>query len=313
MTAARPDQTDSATGSAAQRRCPACGESAVIRHGSFRMASGQRVQRYLCKSCWRTFSPNTGTPAHRIHKQRAWREMIELLADNLPLRQVASRLNIALSTAFRWRHRALAVLAQKPRTQLEGRVCVGCFYIRYSEKGSRICNGPGSWGYDHWLRKGVLDPTRTDQRFRLLADGRPNVILVAQNEQGYQLFHLGQGRVTADRLATGLKALLRPGSEVYAYQQRHFEAACRQSNLQFRDANRALALLYDRKTEAEEYWADLPAAPEYAYGWFRQFNGIATRYLEHYMVWYCEVVRKLARNLRRYSDLPELGMLTASA
>ncbi len=239
--------------------------------------------------------------------------MVSLLVGFLPLRQVAARLGVSLSTAFRWRHRALAVLAQKPRTQLEGRVCVGCFYIRYSEKGSRICNGPGSWGYDHWLRKGVLDPTRTDQRFRLLADGRPNVILVAQNEQGYQLFHLGQGRVTADRLATGLKALLRPGSEVYAYQQRHFEAACRQSNLQFRDANRALALLYDRKTEAEEYWADLPAAPEYAYGWFRQFNGIATRYLEHYMVWYCEVVRKLARNLRRDSDLPELGMLTASA
>ena len=46
----------------------------VIRHGSFRMASGQRVQRYLCKTCRRTFSPNTGTPAYRIRKQEQWRE-----------------------------------------------------------------------------------------------------------------------------------------------------------------------------------------------------------------------------------------------
>ena len=63
--------------------------------------------------------------------------MIELLADNLPLRQVASRLGIALSTAFHWRHRALAPLSAQPRGKLSGDVRVETFHVKYSEKGKQ--------------------------------------------------------------------------------------------------------------------------------------------------------------------------------
>lgn len=293
--------------------CHHCQATAVQGHGSYKRRDGTCLKRYLCRACGRTFSEATGTPACRLRKRKEWNEMVHLLTDYLPLRKMAARLKVSLSTAFRWRHRALAALAQQPRPQLEGRVCVGYFVIRYSEKGSRTCNGPGSWGYFNWLRRRVLDPTRTGQRFRLLTDGRPSVIMVAQNEDGYRLFDLGQGRVTPERLAMGLKALVRPDSVVYAYEQRHFKVACQQSNLRFRDASRALGLLYEGNTEAEDYWAGLPAVPEYAYGWFRQFNGIATRYLEHYMAWYCDIVRKVIRNQRTHRDLPELELLKATA
>jgi len=293
--------------------CPHCREAAVQGHGAYRRKDGTRLKRYLCRTCGRTFSQATGTPTCRLRKRREWNEMVHLLTDYLSLRRMAARLNVSLSTAFRWRHRALALLARRPRPRLEGRVCVGYFFIRYSEKGSRVCNGPGSWGYFNWLRLGKLDPTRTDQRFRLLADGRPSILMVAQNEHGYQLVDLGQGRVTPERLAAGLRELVRPGSAVYAYDRRNFEVACRQGGFQFCDARRALTARFESRTDADHYWADLPAVPEYAYGWFHQFKGIATRYLEHYIVWYCDIVRKASRANRTHGMPPELELLRMSA
>src|SRR5690606_33462342 len=105
---------------------------------------GTCLKRYLCRACGRTFSEATGTPACRLRKRKEWNEMAHLLTDYLPLRTMAARLKVSLSTAFRWRHRALAALGHQPRPQPAGRVCVGCFVIRYSEEGSRTCNGPGS-------------------------------------------------------------------------------------------------------------------------------------------------------------------------
>lgn len=293
--------------------CPHCRSRAVQGHGGYRRKDGSQVRRYRCQGCGRTFSQVTGSPAFRLRKRAEWNRMVELLTDYLPLRRVASMLGVSLSTAFRWRHRALAALAQRPRPQLEGRVCVGYFYIPYSEKGSRTCRGPGSWGYFNWLRKGVMDPTRSGSRFRLLIDGRPNVILVAQNEKGYQMCNLGQGRVTPEMLAAGLKTLVAPHSRVYGYDRRHLPRACETSNLHFRDASRALNAVCEGRTDAEDYWAELPRVPEYAYGWFRQFGGVATRYLEHYIVWYCDLVRRTERPGAARPRAPELDLLRACA
>ncbi len=298
-------------GNTLRASCPYCKASALKAHGVYRRSDGTRVRRYRCRLCGRTFSDATGSPAFRLRKRAEWNRMIELLSDYLPLRRVAAMLRVSLPTAFRWRHRALAILARRPRTRLRGNVCVGYFYVRYSEKGSRTCNGPGSWGYYNWLRRRVLDPMRSSGRFRLLVDGRPSVILVAQNERGYQLYNLGQGQITPERLASGLKALVRAGSVVYAYDSRYFAAACEQSGLHFRDASQALRRARGRRTEPGDCWDGLPAVPEYAYGWFWQFHGIATRYLNHYIAWYCEIVRKCARSRQGGSSAADLDALRA--
>lgn len=215
-----------------RRSCPRCGGRQVALHGGFRMASGRRVQRYLCRTCRRTFSSNTGTPSYRIRKQENWFAMVELLAENLSLRQVASRLGISLSTAFRWRHRALAVLAAQPRAQLEGDVSVDVFLVKYSEKGSRICNGPGSWGYWNLLRRGLADGGSRScagggrNRFRLFIDGRPLNVMVAETDGGYELEILGQGRRTPDMVGQGLSRLVKPGSRVFAFGGNEYRQAC---------------------------------------------------------------------------------------
>ncbi len=335
-----------------QRRCPTCEGAQVVRHGSFRMASGQRVQRYLCKTCRRTFSPNTGSPAYRIRKQEQWREMVELLADNLPLRQVASRLGIALSTAFHWRHRALAALSAQPRGKLSGDVRVETFRVKYSEKGSRTTNGPGSWGYWNIVRRGIGPggPTRPGlapagrNRVQLLIDGRPVNVMVAETDSGYDLAVLGQGRRTPELIGPGLSQMVRPGSRVYAFGGSEYKKACemlgyehhdgiaavsrragsaagepqvgelqagkalhaeaphgpRQGAADAREADAREAVVREigaRETDTGATGAGGEASggpirfPNLPTWWLRRFRGVATKYLDHYLAWFRDIVR----------------------
>ena len=287
--------------------CPWCRGSRVIRHGGFRMASGRRVQRYLCKSCGRTFSPNTGTPAYRIRKQESWREMVELLTENLPLRQVGKRLGISVSTAFHWRHRALAVLNAQPRGVLTGDVRVEVFLVKYSEKGSRICNGPGSWGYWNIVRRGPAPdgrslprPARAGRnRFRLLIDGRPLNVMVAETDSGYELGILGQGRRTPELVGPGLAQMVMPGSRVFAFGGNEYRSACETMGYEYHDGYAAVSGRSEHAASGsqgevvgeEESPAGRVRVPNLPTWWLRRFRGVATRYLNHYLAWFRDIVR----------------------
>lgn len=283
--------------------CPRCGSSGVVKNGSFRLVSGDRVQRYLCQSCRRTFSPLTGKPAYRVRKLAAWNAAVHLLAASLPLRRTASRLKISVSTAFRWRHRALAALSRQARP-LGGAVSVTMCHVKYSEKGSRVCNGPGSWGYWNILRHGPhADPPARPpgpggfrRRFRLLIDGRPVGVMAAQNGQRYELCIIGQGRITPEHLARGLTQLVEKGSHVFAFGWPEYRGACETLGLVYHNGYAATSGRSPQGTAppAAAPGYDLDAAsvrcPVVPYGWLRTFRGVATCYLAHYLAWFRDIV-----------------------
>ena len=84
--------------------CPHCRSTAVYKWGS---ANGLR--RYRCKinDCGKTFNALTGTPLAQLHKRELWGAHAQALVDGISLRKVAERIDIDLTTAFRWRHRFL--------------------------------------------------------------------------------------------------------------------------------------------------------------------------------------------------------------
>ena len=84
--------------------CPHCGSSGVVRNGS---ADG--LQRYKCRDCQRTFNALTGTPLARLRHKAKWIVQAEALRDGSSITQAAKQLKVARSTAFRWRHRFLAL------------------------------------------------------------------------------------------------------------------------------------------------------------------------------------------------------------
>ena len=112
--------------------CPHCASRQTIKHGRY-----GDLQRFRCRHCNRTFNALSGTPLAHLHFRDKWLGQAEALRDGLTLRQVSERLQVAQSTAFRWRHRFLAL----PQT-VQARALIGiaeadeAYFLR-SFKGQR--------------------------------------------------------------------------------------------------------------------------------------------------------------------------------
>ena len=113
-------------------RCARCDAPRVARWGSF---AGR--QRYRCGECKRTFSDLTGTPAAHIKKLHLWSDYARCIAEGVSVRSAARRLHVAVSTAFRWRHRILDELWVRDNEALSGIVEIGDLWFPYSRKGER--------------------------------------------------------------------------------------------------------------------------------------------------------------------------------
>lgn len=92
-------------GRIAQRpSCVHCKGTHVVRNGQ---ADG--LQRYRCRACGKTFNALTGTPLARLRHRGKWLAQAAVLQQGLSIVKAAQRLEVASSTAFRWRHRFLAL------------------------------------------------------------------------------------------------------------------------------------------------------------------------------------------------------------
>jgi transposase-like protein len=88
----------------ALRACPHCHGMHVVRNGTTR-----GLQRHRCRGCGRTFNALTHTPLARLRYRERWLDHSQALIDGLSITKAALRLEVARSTAFRWRHRFLAL------------------------------------------------------------------------------------------------------------------------------------------------------------------------------------------------------------
>ena len=96
------------------RQCPHCDTLGAVSRGKTR-----GLRRYQCKACKKTFNAATGTALQGVHKKERWLTYGECLADGLTIRESAERCNIAVSTAFYWRHRFLGT-QERPLPKLKG-------------------------------------------------------------------------------------------------------------------------------------------------------------------------------------------------
>ena len=111
------------------RRCPHCGTPGAVANGKAR-----GMQRYLCRTCKRTFGALTGTRLSGLHRKEVWLTFGECLADGDTVKASAERCGVAVSTAFRWRHRFLEVIKSSAGT-LRGIVEADETFVLASRKG----------------------------------------------------------------------------------------------------------------------------------------------------------------------------------
>lgn len=113
-----------------ERRCPHCGHGESVSRGK---ADG--LQRFRCKKCRKSFNALTGTPLARLRKKERWLDFGQSLSEGETVVASAERCGVAVSTAFRWRHRFLT--AKGEIQTLTGIVEADEAFVLLSFKGSR--------------------------------------------------------------------------------------------------------------------------------------------------------------------------------
>jgi transposase-like protein len=243
--------------------CPHCGSQKLHRWGH---VSG--LPRYRCVDCRRSFNALTGTPLARLRKKEQWAAQTQALITGESLVKAAKRCNVAVSTAFRWRHRFLSAPALDKPSQLTGIVEVDETYILESFKGKRA----GLPRPAH--KRGGMAKTRG-----LSAEQIP--VLVARDRVGQTTDAVLAKRDRAS-VTAALGGVVTPENQL----------CC--------DGGKAI-VSFARKAKIPccilpKPGGPRPEAPNLHINnvngyhgrlkeWLRPFHGVATEYLDHYLGW----------------------------
>ena len=250
----------------ALRMCPHCHGHHVVRNG---MAGG--LQRYKCRGCGRTFNALTDTPLARLRYRQRWLGQTQALLDGLSITKAAQQLDVARSTAFRWRHRFLALPQHVKAGHFSGIV-----------EADETC----------WLKscKGQHGELRKQGRQARARGGRAtirgmsvehDIVLVVRDRSGACTDQIVLALDTA-HLAAVLQPVLAADAVLCTDGSPALAAAARYLSVEHHAINASAgqhALGAWHINNVNGYHSRLKS-------WLRRFNGVASSYLHHYLGWF---------------------------
>jgi transposase-like protein len=248
------------------RMCPHCGGGHVVRNGT---AGG--LQRYKCRDCGRTFNALTATPLARLRYRGRWLGQAQVLIDGLSITKAAQQLEVARSTAFRWRHRFLALPHHVKAGHFSGIVEADETCLLKSCKGRRP-----------ELRKQGRKARKRGGRATLRGmSTEHDVVLVVRDRSGACADQIVQALDTA-HLAAVLQPALAADAVLCTDGSPALAAAARHIGVEHHAINASAgqhALGPWHINNVNGYHSRLKS-------WLRRFNGVASFYLPHYLGWF---------------------------
>jgi transposase-like protein len=270
--------------------CPKCQAAGVVRNGQ---AGG--LQRYKCRTCGVTFNALSGTPLARLRHRDRWLEQARAMDEGLSVRKAAAGMLVHRTTAFRWRHRFLALPREVKASSLAGVAEADETYVLRSYKGQRR----------ELLAEQVRKPRHRGGKAAkrgLSAEQVP--ILVVRNRAGQttdQVLEVANKRCVAEVLQPALAddaVLCTDGSGMLA-------KVASELGIE----HHAVNTLKGEHTRGAWHIQNVNAYHSRFKQWMRRFNGVATSYLPNYLGWF----RALDRNVQSGAKPASLLALAVGA
>ena len=244
------------------RVCPHCKSQRLVRNG---MADG--LQRYKCRACGKTFNALTGTPLARLRHKGKWLQQTQALADGLTVYRAAEFLEVAPSTAFRWRHRFLGVPKDVKPGSLAGVAELDETYFLESFKGRKVVGRA---------------PRKRGGRAARRGTSREQIpVLVARDRSGVTTDY-----VLTDTRKAAIMALLRPLLPADAVVCSDGAGAISQATKELGLEHHAILTTSGRHAVGAWHIQNVNAYHSRLKTWVRRFYGVATYYLENYLGWF---------------------------
>ncbi len=246
----------------AEPKCPHCASRQIVRNGS---ADG--LQRYKCRACSRSFNQLTGTPLARLHQRGKWLGQAAAMRDGLSLNQTAARLDIAQSTAFRWRHRFLAVPQTVQAQRLSGIAEADETYFLQSAKGQR--------GLVRKARR------RGGSASKRGTSKEHTAVLVARDRTGNTANFILPSTSAAD-IGTVLRPILPSDTVLCTDGSTALATVARDLGVE----HHALNVSAGVRVQGAWHVQNVNAFGSRLRQWMLRFKGVATRYLANYLGWF---------------------------
>lgn len=263
----------------AQRVCPHCQAPGATLRGR---ANGLR--RLHCGSCGRTFNALTGTSLAGLHKKPRWLAFAQSLSERETVREAAARCGVAVSTAFRWRHRFLRA-ARSDQARLGGIVEADQAYVLESRKGSRVWSKAGGSKAGQGKPEAEAPVRKPRKRGgkaarRGLSDEQVPV-LIAADRSGTTLSAV-LAADTAGALARVLGPAVAPDALLVTDADRSLGACARLLGLSHQPINHS----HGERVRGELHIQTVNSRTERLKDLLRRHRGVATRYLGSYLNWF---------------------------
>ena len=243
------------------RACPHCHGAWVVCNGS---ASG--LQRYKCRTCRRTFNALTTTPLARLRMKAKWLQQQDVLFQGLSVSKAAAALDVAATTAFRWRHRFLQLAQAVKATALTGVVEADETFFLRSSKGQRPGRKP---------RKRGGRASRKERGMDLIP------ILVVRDRSGETADFLLEA-VSKVCLSQAIKPYIHSDAILCTDGSAAMAAAAHELHLH----HEAVNLRAGEHVRGPWHIQNVNAYHGRLKSWLARFHGVATSYLESYLGWF---------------------------
>lgn len=258
--------------------CPHCGHDEVSRNGKY-----DGKQRYICKSCRKTFTDFTLSPKHNSKKDvKQWILYAKCMINGYSIRKCAEEVKISIPTSFYWRHKILdAIRAFMGIGSVGGVIEVDEAFFRESFKGNHMKSTTFAMPRKAHNRGVKGSYSSKDEKRKRGISKEQVCVLCAMDRTGNLITELiCKGRMKhtdLERLFSG-----RIEDEAILCTDSH------KSYIQFAQ-NLGVELQQIKRGKHKEgiyHIQHINAFHSKLKKWMDRFNGVATKYLANYMYWF---------------------------
>jgi len=270
--------------------CPRCDCEYVTKAG---VSDGRQV--YKCKKCGYRFRETAKSLVYYSHKYYLLMDYIKCMLEGKSLRACAKEVGISLPTSFKWRHKILsAIQGLEGGINFSGITEADELLMQYSEKGRRYKN--------------------LEEKERAMNTVHPNVaVLVMTDREGNLLFkHTGENRVQNNQIKEELKRRVSEKNLICFKPNDEFQQAVSQSpSKKVLVKSPTEKVLIRRKTKGLAIYSVNIAEKKITdfLVWMMRFRGVATKYLQNYLMWFVVMNKYLKANVE--SDIGRLLNLSS--
>ena len=181
--------------------CPHCHNKYIVKNGK-----NKNVQRYLCKTCKKSFVSSTHTPIFSSKKDISlWFKFVECLVNQYSIAKTAKILKISISTSFSWRHKILDAIRENYKClNLYNKVECDETFFQESFKGNH-------------LKDGFVMPRKAHKRggmarFRGISKEKVCVLTALDSNNSFYVAPIAMGKPSSNDLIRSVGKIINPKS-----------------------------------------------------------------------------------------------------